>query len=343
MRIEIATRLIPYSHIPGTCSLIPQTEWAGAFFPAMVHVRKMRGPLVSCTHILPIRGPVHDFTVMLDLEKGCVRVHGKGQDGYFRYRVYKKNSDLVLEWEKSPVPAQNIILAKECAEFPTTNHSRLSLGMHKQLDWDLVLRRADLKEIFPVLLRLSEWIPNGGAISSEAEKTLFDLCRLSVEEKQVRTKSAEFNNLLTAAFRGILTPTLYDDLHQGFPPICSDREKNPLSLLSSMAELIRSLFFQQDGDDLSLLPCLPVDFDAGRFLGLQTLEGDRLELEWSKKLLRRAIIRPIKTREVRLVLQKPLKGFRIRTNLKERGRIVDAGIALKLKADQPLYLDRFQK
>lgn len=343
MRIEIATRLIPYSHTPGMCSLIPQTEWAGAFFPAMVHVRTMRGPLVSCTHILPIRGPVQDFTIMLDLEKGAVRVHGKGQDGYFRYRVNKKNSDLVLEWEKSPVAAQDIILAKGCVAFPTPIHSRLSLGMHKQLDWDLVLRRADLKEIFPVLLRLSEWIPNGGMISADGQKTLFDLCRLSVEEKQVRTKSADFNNLLTAAFRGILTPTLYDDLHQGFPAICSDQEKSPLSLLSSIAELIRSLFFQQDGDDLFLLPCLPVDFDAGRFLGLQTLEGDHLEMEWSKKLLRRAIIRPIKTREVSLVLQKPLKAFRARTNLKDKGRMIDAGIALKLKADQPLYLDRFQK
>lgn len=346
MMIRIAARLIPFSHLPGTCTPIPQTEWAASFFPNMVSLFSLRGALRHTYLCFPFRGPVRDFTASLDLEQGCVRVHGHSLDGYFRYRIMRINADLFLQWEKKPSSLadhlQDTILIEQCGPAVQAPAIRLSLGMHKQLEWDLAAKRGDLKEILPVLVRLSEWMPaRSGECDSETSPTLLAQCQESVTNKKVRTDTSAFKNMLQAAFRGILTPVLVDDWHQGFASITE--KKDALSLLSSLGKLVRSLFIHESADALSLLPCLPVAFASGRLLGIATAHGDSVDFEWSKKMLRKVIIKAAQNRELTLNMQKDLKTFRLRTSLRGAGRTVTCGAPLLLKAGQTFYLDRFCK
>src|SRR3989344_6077351 len=136
--ISIALRLRPFSHRPGTTVVIPKTPWQVQVFPTLLRFTHLIS-FETFEKNLDIQGPMLDFTVELDLEKCCVRFFGHAAKGYHQ-----------LVFTEKDVPSS--LLLQESKE-------RLSLGMHKRLDWELVCRRRDLKEIFPVWFRLGQLVP----------------------------------------------------------------------------------------------------------------------------------------------------------------------------------------
>lgn len=301
MQIVIAQRLRPFSHRPGTVCLVPFTFWQVQVFPTLLKFyHLMTGEKKE--QRLNWKGPVLDFTVELDLEKGVVWVYGHTEDGYRRH---------VIE-----LPRENIPQPME----------RLSLGMHKALDWELVCRRRDLREIFPLWVRLGQMVP--------AAEGSFQLFR-SFDKLEVVKAYTKF---FMTRFEGLLMPRLEDSDHQG---ITAEGKVtgSPLALLIDGARHIRSLFF----DDWSFLPCLPPEFHAGRFVHFRTREGDTIDFEWSKKLLRRVVIHSGISRKISPSFQKSLHSYRLRSSLKEKGIRKKVEEPLDLQTGQTLYLDRFEK
>ena len=329
MRIEIAERLRPFSHVPGATCIVPKSTCQVQVFPTRLVFNN------ELEFQIDLKGPMRGFTVELDLEKAHVRVFGQTPDGYVRYVIRREEGGIAIHFDKKP--PQLLALPKEQGPV-IAPLERLSLGMHKAQDVELIRRRRDLKEIFPLWHRLGRLIPS---VPSKKVGTLdlLEQARAQVLAGEKDALALSFLNLFDAGFSSLLTPRLRDEQFQGLIPDLPEipAGSSPLTLLTEGAALIRALFLQESPHELTLLPCLLPEFHSGR------LTSNEISLEWSKKLLRCVILRPSVSREVRLVLQKPLESFRVRTSLRERGRTVARDEPLILTANQTLFLDRFQK
>lgn len=323
MRITIAQRLRPFCHLPGTACPIPFTRWQVQAFAEMIALKDL---VTAEEKVYPLgwKGPVWDFTVELDLEKGCVRLFGHTADGYRSLTISAAEGGLKLGDELISVDG---IFAKKAVE-------RLSLGSHRQLDWELVKRRRDLTESLPVWFRLGQMVPEVAAPKVGTASLLQDVPKLEVV--------SQLTKLFYAGFSSLLSPRLIDDDRQGIVPQMDSCSSCPLILLWQGASLIRSLFFTEEENDFSFLPCLPPEFHAGRFIDIRTTQGDCLEMEWAKKSLHKVVIRPGSSRSVRIKAQKPLTSFRLRYNLRERGKRFSLTQPLHLEEGKPVMLDRFE-
>jgi hypothetical protein len=277
---------------------------------------------------------VKDFTLEQDLEKNCVRVYGKAKEGFFRLRIQATDAGFDIVSEKGPCKTVHIAFETQFIHRPS--FERLSLGNHKAQDWDLVQKRSDLREFLPVLFCLGQKIP------FIPPQKLCGTARLLELPSDRKDLEAALEAFFKAAFTKILTPRLTDDQHHGFVP----REAvqgNRFFLLQEGAKMIRSLFFKQEERRIALLPILPISLDCGRAIGLQAPGIGEIDFEWSKKTLRRAIIRASTSGEVLLELQKEIKTFRIRKSRREKGHRKKGSEPLLLEAGKTYLLDRFQK
>ena len=322
MKLTIAERLKPFCHLPGTACLIPWSSWKVQAFPALLKFENLlTSQKKECR--LDWKGPVLDFTVELDLEKGIVSVYGHTAEGYKKCCIEMTQTGITID-KKLFIPAT----------FTKHPLERLSLGMSKALDWELVRRRHNMAEILPLWFRLGQMIPEvtGQKVGTAA---LLETCdKLEVTDRLLK--------VFMAGFEGILIPRLSDTEHQGIGAEGQFLE-SPLILLKEGAQYIRSLFFQESGNQWNFLPCLSPEFHAGRLIDLQTIGKDKIDFEWSKKLLQKVIITATTSREILICLPKPLKSCRLRTSLKQKGTRHSLDQPVVLVAGQTLFLDRFEK
>lgn len=322
MKIQIAARLKPFSHTPGASCVIPGSCAVIEAFPTLL---KMNGQEWK----MPLTGPVSGFTLQQDLEKNCVNIFGKAKEGYFRLRIEASDEGFHIHSEKGPL--KSALFKAEVPFLSKSTCERLSLGSHKAQDWDQVQRRCDLKEILPILFCIGQKTP---LILPQPLTGTARLLELPTDRTLLAPAIEAF---FKAAFKGILVPRLVDDQHQGLVPD-EPGKGNPFFLLQEGAKMVRALFFKQNERRLAFLPNLPVPFDSGRMLGLQAFGIGEIDLEWSKKTIRRAIIRATTPGEVLLDLPKEIKTFRL-------------GKKKKQKRDEPIllepgntyHLDRFEK
>lgn len=341
MKITIAERLRPYSHTPGTGCLIPGTWWQIEAFPTLLRLthgaQKIELPL-------KLTGPVKDFTLELDLERGAVWVFGKAQEGYFRLRLEASDAGFDLYAEKTPssgIPTpKGVLNAKDRLHFPveltfslTAHPERISFGNHKDQDWDFVMRRSDLKEIVPPLLLLAQKMPQPPAHAP-----------ILPEKKPEKTQIEPLlQTFLQAHLKQILVPRLTDDLHLGLSLPKADPKSEPCFLIHQTAEWIRSLFFIQNERRLQILPSLPASTDCGRFIDIQCPGIGTLDFEWSKFFLRKAVLRASTPGEILFDLQREIQSFRIRKSRFEKGRRQSAFEPLLIEPGKTYFLDNFQK
>ncbi len=290
--------------------MIPYTTWEVEVFPTKLKFRNLSNGKIEERDV-PVQGAVKNFTILLDLEKGKLEVFGTGKEGYFRYTIDEEKFPFLLR-QKQPV----------CKK-------RLSLGNHKKQDWELIQKRCDLAEIFPFWLRLAALIPEVPLPKKGVGTTV-----LLEEGKLMET--------FQAAFQGILSPRLEDENHLGLiPEETIPASFSPIGIIHEGARQIQNLFFVEEKNKWHFLPSLPKELHAGRFIFVETVDGDVIHLEWSKKELKGVIIDPAKTRSIDLVLQSSLKSFRIRKSLRQRGVKANRNQPLELVEKQRLYLDQF--
>ena len=363
MRIEIAQRLRPFTHCPGTVCLLPGSSWLVQVFPTLLRFSNIAGslPVIVEEVSLNVQGPVKDFTVLLDLEKGSVRVWGKTATGFMRYRLFSSDEGKAVVIKSEKQPSQKLCWPPNIKEInegtfllPLSDNAegkiyeppvsaRLSLGNHKKQDWTLVSRRQDLREIFPAWLRLGSLVPDHRSRQKVGTAALLEECRQTFGQPELI--AASFEKLFLAGFYSLLAPRLLDDDHQGLcrDDVTPDTDCSPLVLCKQGAQLINDLFVRTDEDSISVLPALPPQFHCGRFLDFQCGQWGKLNLEWSKKQTRRMMIISESDGEVHLLFQKKLKSFRLRRNNKDKGTVIRCGSPIQLARGQSYLLDRFQK
>ena len=191
MKITIAQRLRPFSHLPGASCVIPWSSFKVQAFPALLIFENLN-TFEKHEYKLDWKGPVKEFTLELDLEKGVVWVYGKTLEGHRRICIEMQEAGIAID-------KKLVVSGAQVMPHPV---ERLSLGMSKKLDWELVLRRQEMAEILPIWFRLGQMVSPSGTTS------LFQECdKLDVTSMYLK--------LFLVGFEGILCPRLSDTAHQG--------------------------------------------------------------------------------------------------------------------------------
>lgn len=373
MRITIAERLHPFIHIPGQLCPLPGSTLLVQIFPTRLCIYDAVGskPQLYAEIINDLKGPFEDFTVMLDLEKGHIRVWGHSAKGYMRYRIEATtiSKQLLLTMEKTV--EEKVLwncLSQDCwlLEGTTSNQlilserslldsavslykplaiEKLSLGINKAQDWELVHKRQDLTEIFPYWFRLGQLIKPTQIYPLEGSALLLNRCREAIERGARELILKEFHNLYRAGFNGVLAPALEDLRYQGFdlPPVNVDCPLSALVLLDQGAQLMRSLFLQQHKATLHILPALPPEFHCGRLLDLVCDGLGKLNMEWTKKKMRRLTFLASANVEMQFCFPKAIKRFRLRRGEKGRSETILANSSINVLQEESYFLDNFEQ
>ncbi|MBI2811879.1 MAG: hypothetical protein HYX67_13770 [Candidatus Melainabacteria bacterium] len=335
MKIKIAERLIPFSHANGTKFLLPRSNIVAQVFPTRIIFTDVDEKLAPFHAVIPFTGPMKEFTAALDLEKGVLKVFGKTPQGFMRYQVQAKSDGISIEFEKGDkrvlhLPVNLTIAAHE---MPS---ERLSLGNHKAQDWEAVHRRLDCVEILPLWLRIAAWAPKKAPSAQVENFSLLRDCRQKIEACD-KTKVLEaFERFFLASFEGLLVPRGADTEYQGIAQDTLPEGASPLPLLTEGAKLIRSLFIQEKEGEISILPCLPPQFHAGRMTGMQ-VPGGRIDVEWTKKYIRRMTLHTDVDQAMRFKFPKGVTSFRTGKNKK-----MFADAVFELSKGDTVQLDRFE-
>ena len=360
MKIKLTEKYKPYSREVGTSCLLPKSPWKVTVYPRLITFlnltsEKNQGTISVTPHI---EGPLSQFTVMQDLDKRWVRVFGRGTEGYFSYRLFVSANEIILFLERCPKKGlafsydgevrvlkskEELIIPSDSFAFPSLFSEKMHFGCHKASDWTLVKRRLRLDEILPIWFELGKNLPKHPKVEWGNSRFLTQ-CETLLELKDRQEIGRHLLALFQVGFEGILTPRLLDTGHQGTLSEKEDlpEEASSLSLLREGSRLIRHLLVQEKEKSLEILPCLPVELHAGRFVDVQCRELT-LDLEFSKKMIRRLNLHPKSDHICHLTFPSPIQSFRLRTGKRDKGKIYTAGEPLHLKANREYFLDRFQK
>lgn len=375
MNIKIAERLKPYSHVPGTYFILPGSTYRLKCFPGCLLIDDLSDmvPKALASVVFDITGPVREFTVEQDLEKGLIRVWGMTATGFLRYcvKAIEGEEGIVILFEKTPEQGlrytsegkwkrsgsgvinarQKLMLSPQPLDesrlstylFPKID--RLSLGNHKSQDWELMRRRRDFAEIFPIWHRLGQLIPSCKVGQEAGVLSLLDECCQAMELKAPEKILSYFERVFLAGFDMALSPRLEDHDYQGLhiPSVLPSSKCSPMWLLSRGAELIRRLFIYHEDCRVHLLPFLPTEFHCGRFLDITCGEIGNFNLEWSKKFLRCCSFRPSQSMEISFAFSHGEKRFRLRKGNKDRGIICPVGKPLEVSLGQNYWFDNFER
>lgn len=376
MKIKIAERLKPISHLPGTYFVLPGSTYRIQFFPGCMKVDDLSTtvpqPLASV--VFDVAGPVREFTVEQDLERGVIHVWAMTLSGFMRYHVaaLENTSGIAISFEK--IPKQGIKCT--CDGVWKLNHSgiiqsgvklnlspqafdddtplakyrpmkidRLSLGNHKGQDWELMRRRRDFAEIFPIWHRLGQLIPSQKECSEIGVLNLLNECRQAMRSNAPEKILPHFERLFLAGFEGALSPRLrdYDFQGIGIPDFSAEAKSSPLELLTRGSELIRQLFVQYDDSTVHLLPALPTEFHCGRFLDVNCGNIGSLSMEWTKKATRSVNFTASRSQTFSFIFSLGEKRCRLRKNSKDRGVVYSVGTPIEIINGQNYWFDNFER
>lgn len=377
MRIEIAERLRPFSHLPGTTFVLPASSLGVVVFPCLIRFHDLTGsiPIVLGEIALDLEGPIDDFTALLDLENGKLKVWGKSAKGYFRYTIKAlehvlgvavllekaPQDELIIKCrgrlsseETSITLGNEVVISERIFNANTVSFDflqemeRLSLGNHKLQDWELVRRRCSFTEIFPIWHRL------GMILSSQFKDAtgtalLLEVCQRAIAGNAPEKILKTFRHLFLAGFEGVLTPRLVDtDFHgikyqdQTLSDV-SEVQGTALILLTQGAKLIRSLFIQDHTQGVLVLPALPPEFHCGRLLQARCGKQGVLSFEWSKKSVRRMTFSASESQQIAFFFFDHETKCRLRNSYKDKGIAYIPGSQIEVIAGQHYWFDNFQR
>lgn len=352
MLIAIAERFRPFVHQPGTNILLPLSKLSFEIYPAYIKVWDLSAsePSLVVEFPIEIEGPVSEFTIMQDLEKGCLKVWGNSNNGFFRYYIYPTSAPIGFVCVQEKFPQDNkspYIPSPYCSPEPVLEMPvipRLSFGVTKAPDWVLVNRRLILAEILPFWHRLGCLTPSVPDHST-GSAALFDPIEKALVEKDSVSLAEHFKNLYLAGFSGLLCCSLLDRYHQGFglASVPVDGPWSPLLLLTKGAQLIgRMLISMTKTNEIEILPCVLPELHAGRFCNVECGEFGRIDLEWSKKKARRLVFHSVKDQSICFQFQKDLKSFRLQKKGSKTVSTKSCGEPFSFAANTTYFFDHFE-
>jgi hypothetical protein len=341
--IQIVDRLKFFSHQPGHVTLIPGTYIRVKAFPTALFFTDEEG-FGSEIVFSNLQGPVDPFTIEQDLERRKVLIYGEAKQGYFRLSIAAEESSLILRFEKTPpsgllvgektfVSGDVLEIKKDVVISKEPFEERLFLGSSKKKEIDLMRRRQDLREIFPLWYLL-------GAITPAKEKKPFSVLEEAIANKDKKIVHELFLHTYLAHFSSGLISRKEDEEKQGLRPLTEIAD----SLLQTGSSCIRSLFFQEKEDGFYILPCLIPLFVCGKMIQIKTQSGCLIDIEWTKHRLRRMCIKVEKDQTLNLHFPSDVESFRVKTSSKDRGKMLPGkGSQIVAKAGDLLWFDLFQK
>lgn len=282
---------------------------------------------------LSLTGPVAEFTQVLDLEEGVVRIFGKAQEGFFGFTIAQNEGVIEMALERGNevlchIEGRKILLRKgealefiSPAEIKPDNLERLFLGSTKKLCSEDIRSRSDLSEILPVIYLLGQQIPTP----------------LHGDKREFYSTLEKLESEFLGGFEDIFVPLQKDFFHQGL----EIDEMHPLARLRHFTQSIRSLFVRE-ADAVEILPNLLKPFHAGKMTGVR-LNSCLLDFEWSKRKVRKLEIVGLNDSIMRLKLPKEISSFRIKVNRRDRGSVIYANEKISIKKGIRYFLDKFEK
>jgi len=327
MWIKIRGKLAPFSHRPGVRSIIPQTTWEIEAFPTLIRLRNLAGEGFY-EHFFHHRGPVKNFTLQTDLDRGLIKVFGHAPQGYFCKILKRKKGQLFLDEAALPMQLEPFEI-KPLQE-------RISFGQSKMQDWDFMKKRLDPLSIWPLLIALSQQLP-----SFPLEKVGSAIVLEEIAEAEKIELINKWQVALMGCFQELLVPSYIDPYFQGlFKAPLAPIKYSTLGIIHFAASLIRSYFFREESGTLFFLPKLPPQCHAGRFIDIQTNQQLTCHLEWSKKEIKKVLLHAKEPGALKLDFPREVKSFRLRRSLKEKGIRVDK-FYIEYLAGDSFFLDRF--
>ncbi|MBF5050415.1 Uncharacterized protein CLAVI_000016 [Candidatus Clavichlamydia salmonicola] len=322
--ISLFVKQAPFSHNPGTLCLVPGADIVVRAFPSYFVVETLEGELVT-EQDCHVSGLVKNFTIMQDLKKGCVTVFSD----QYRFHV---------------LPNKTILKAKNPSLPKPKNQEILFLGSSKTQDWDLILRRQNLQEIFPLWFRLGTFFQED--VVGPVEGATFSLlkeCQQLVANHSSSQITPAFTKLFLAAFSDMLIPYTNEKNGWGILPKNLDLTKIAVPLLKQSSLLIRSLFLTHDADTISILPTLSPDFDSGRMMNIEIPLMGSIDIEWTKKLIRRITFRSVVSKKIQFIFSPEIARYRFSIKKTSAQKIMNKENSIEVSPNEIYYFDRFEK
>jgi hypothetical protein len=364
--MRIANRYRPFTHQAGTSLLVPGSSAMVTAYPTnlVVHVNN---------HVTTIQwmlsGLIHQFTVMQDLENHHVLVSGFSQQGYFRYVVFVKDTKLVVKLDRGPKEGLNVEVYSQGAETlskhfqlkeelclqtnvatksPALCTERISFGVAKSQDWDLVCRRQQPLEYLPFWFALGQTLDVATLFSSKdpSDNTSVEFLKKAIQDSQDKNKQESLERLhqiFLSCFHSLLVPSRYDCNYQGLTIQAHSFVASHLNLplLVQGYKCIRELLVSIQNGVIHLLKFLPASFHSGRAANL-SVPGAMLDIEWSKKQIKTVIFTVFDKQTFLFSFQKDLKTFRLKRNSEKKQEYVSCSEELHLEPGIYTF-DQFRK
>jgi hypothetical protein len=363
MKIQMEEKMRPFSHLPGAHGTLPKSFWKIQAFPSLLLFESPKGEKIQIAFRLS--GRMEGFTLFEDLFRGELEMTGKIGGDFLRLFLKKEGEKIGLFVKKapkegieckllSPFPysptktdrvfsGQTILFDVKEKEFSVPPLERFFLGSHKKMDMDLIKRRKDPKEIFPLWFLFSQWLPSLPESTKEGVGLLLNRSEELLKKKEKRELEKELLFLWDCGFSSLFVPHLDDPNHLlSFEKLSISSNANPLILLKEGAKILRSLFLEEKEEKVFLLPTLLPSCVSG-VLQKMHLSFGLLDLEWRAHVPRRAVIASHEAHTLSLICPKPISSYRIRRSNLDRGKRILSGDLLKIEKDEVIFFDRFEK
>ena len=351
-RIEIRQKLRPYSSLAGIEVPYPSIGRVFQIYPTKVFIDKNEETELAVDW--KFSKPVQKITTFFNLIQAKVEVYLDFEKGVLHYELYENAKGLVLAPVRNTMGGASIkvdgslfkkvALNKEVLLLPTVQKEGgskeiLSLGSHKKQEIEGLLKREDFKEILPILFSLGQMCEVSSIKQAVGHLKVLKEVKKLIESSEHDLILPHLKPLLHSAFSGLFVPHLEDIFYwRGGEEL--KNAPSSFTLLRELYQLTRSLFIQSNKKELFFLPHLPKELFCGRLL--QVEERDLLiDIEWTKKSLRRMRIKALEDVSLQLHFQKPIQKCRVSVNnkpivFKNKQRLI-------FEKSKTYIFDRFEK
>ena len=352
MQIKIRQKFYVFSHKLGGSFLLLNSNYFVKIFPGLLEFVDLNTKKDFKIQLF-FEGPIKNFTISQNLKNGEIKVSFQTKNGFLSYKIIKREEFLIyfervpsnkieLKFDKiRKISSKDEILLPInpiCDKKPT---EFLSFGIHKKPEIELIKRRENLLEILPLIFLYSQFFSDIKSACIRKKCIVRELTN-KIINREKKDLEQSFLNVLNAHFFEAFIPRVNDEDYQNIVPFVDEKDANPLHILRKLFYIIKLILIEQKPDEIFILPCLLTSFHQGRALNIQTNIGS-FDIEWSKKLLKKLIFRPSKDVKIKLNFQSKLKTYRLKTHLKEKGKIFKNKEIIFFEKNKTYFFDKFQK
>jgi len=353
MLIRIKEKFKIISHDLGTSFLILNTSYFVKIYPGILSFKDLSSNNTFKV-FLKFQGSVKNFTILQNLFNGNIEVNFHTKKGFLAYKIFVKEKNVYLYFDRITdqdlkIEFNNLINVslKQKILLPiklisiTIPEELLFLGIYKKSDLYFIRKRENLNEILPFIFLYSQFYLEARYSCCLKKKCLLKEINKCIQKKEKQNLNETFLNAFKVHFFSAFIPRMNDEEYQNIVDI-DEKGLNPFCVFNNFYHSIKSMLIEFSDNQLFILPCLLKEFHHGRAVNIKTSIGS-IDIEWSKKLLKKAIFRPLRNDRLKLVLQSDIKTFRIRTSKNEKGKIFKNLDNIAFQKNKIYLLDKFKK